>query len=270
LAELSNYDQPFPNRLERGGYIVEQPDGTFDAQPIQGSPLKFAPGPSGPDLDDWERGLAPWPGYMMSPDKVYRWERKGPFQTGLDNEDNFKLEKGTDACIAREGDRCMYRSMRCLAVTFFFASTLVVVPAMAQQTGPPAGVGPCGPLDDDERLSQLEHYAPLFTSADEDQADFRISLGVEQVSSGDPLEVAGHPAECGRVVAGAFRVLNGEILTGRPPATRANMEWAVLRIGPYWVIPMNPRPVEGATVQGYGQVLVFRVENLSFVDWFMG
>lgn len=171
LAALSNFDEPFANRLERGGYIVEQLDGTiefvehryltpagtpggqpelcvipfdpgyqreiqhgggtilgqihthptqggsepnpgtcnqwipkgpgtFDVQPLQGSSLKFSPGPSGRDTDDWERGLAPWPGYMMSPDRVYRWERKGPFQTGLDKQDNFKLQKGANACIA--------------------------------------------------------------------------------------------------------------------------------------------------------------------------
>lgn len=43
-----------------------------DVQPLQGSPLKFSPGPSGRDTNDWEGGLAPWPGFMMSPDRVYR------------------------------------------------------------------------------------------------------------------------------------------------------------------------------------------------------
>ena len=172
LAELSNFDQPFANRLERGGYIVEQPDGsieflehryltpegtlggqpelcmlpwdpgyqkditdgggtilgqihthpkhrgtepnpgtcnqwipkpdgTFDVQPRPGPRLRFTAGPSLVDLEDWESAAAPWPGYLMSPDRIYRWERKGRFQRGLTNRDDFKLKKGDDACIAQ-------------------------------------------------------------------------------------------------------------------------------------------------------------------------
>ncbi len=173
LADLSNFDEPFPNRLERGGYIVEQPDGsieflehryftpdgmaggepelcvtpwdpgyqkeitdgggtilgqihthpvhrgirsnpgtcnrwlprpdgTFDVQPISEPRLRFRTGPSRLDLRDWQRGAAEWPGYMMSPDRVYRWERKGPFgQTGLANRDDFELRKGAEACITQ-------------------------------------------------------------------------------------------------------------------------------------------------------------------------
>lgn len=69
--------------------------------PIPEPQLRFSAGPSRSDLRDWERGAAEWPGYMISPDRVYRWERKGPFgQTGLANRNDFKVKKGADACIA--------------------------------------------------------------------------------------------------------------------------------------------------------------------------
>lgn len=165
----------------------------------------------------------------------------------------------------------MYRRMRDLAVMLLCVSVLVPVAAAAQRSaGAPTGVGTCGPLDEAGRLSLLEHYAPLFTSTDEDQVDFRASMGLEQVFPSDPLSVVGRPGDCGRVVTEAFRILNDRVLSGHPPATRAHMEWAVLRIGPYLVVPMNPRPVEGVTVQGFGQVLVFTASDLKFVDWFLG
>lgn len=164
----------------------------------------------------------------------------------------------------------MYRPMRDLAVMLLCTSILVPARGVAQRNAGPPGVGPCGPLDEAGRLSLLEHYAVTFTSAEEDRVDFRALLGLEQVYPGDPLEVVGHPGECGKVVAEAFRILNERVFSGRPPVTRAEMEWAVLRIGPYWVVPMDSRASDTIAVLGYAAVLIFTVEGLGFVDWFLG
>jgi hypothetical protein len=42
--------------------------------------------------------------------------------------------------------------------------------------------GSCGPLDHAERLLDLKHYTPLFTSEDEDPVASRADRGLERVS----------------------------------------------------------------------------------------
>ena len=138
-----------------------------------------------------------------------------------------------------------------------------------ENRGPPATVGPCGPLDDSERMFLLEHYAPLFTSDDEDPTASRADFELERVSSGEPIHVVERRGDCALVVAAAFRILNDEILSGRP-VTRSSENWAVLRFGPYYLVPIYPRPSERIVVQQYGQVLIFAVQDLQFLIWFLG
>jgi len=167
----------------------------------------------------------------------------------------------------------MHLRMKCITTALLYASAILVLPELAhaqRAEAPPAGVGPCGPLAPAEREFSLEHYSPVFTSTEGDDAEFRAEMGLELVSADDPVEVVSDPRDCGRIVAKAFGVLNEQIGPGGTPATFANMEWAVLRIGPYYVIPMNSRSVEGITVQQFGQILIFRAEDLSFVDRFLG
>lgn len=159
-----------------------------------------------------------------------------------------------------------------LAVLALCVWGFVWTPAVAAGQGaggPPATVGPCGPLDDSERMFLLEHYDPLFTSDDEDPTASRADFELERVSSGEPRHVVERRGDCALVVAAAFRILNDEILSGRP-VTRSSENWAVLRFGPYYLVPIYARPSERIVVHQYGQVLIFAVEDLRFLTWFLG
>jgi len=96
-----------------------------------------------------------------------------------------------------------------------------------------------------------------------------VDFGIEKVLSGEPIQVVERPGDCGPVVAAAFWTLNDELLSGTP-VTRSNQNWAVLRYGPYYVIPIYSPSSERVAIQGYGQVLIFQVEGLLYLSWFLG
>ena len=164
----------------------------------------------------------------------------------------------------------MHHTMKYLAVALLCVSSLFSTPVAVEGQragGPPPTAGTCGPLDDAGRLFLLNHYTPLFTS--EDRAESRGRRGLEKLSSDEPIQVVEGPRDCAPVVVAAFRILNDEILSGRP-VTRSSQNWAVLRFGPYYLVAIYARPSERITVQQYGQVLIFAVEDLRFLTWFLG
>jgi hypothetical protein len=180
----------------------------------------------------------------------------------------------------------MHRQLKFLAVTILCASSLLWTPAAVagqRASGRAQEAGSCGPLDHAERLLDLEHYTPLFTSEDEDPVASRADFGLERVSSGEPIHVVERPGDCAPVVAAAFRILNQEILSGSR-VQRASENWSVLRFGPYYLVPIYPRSSELVAVQQYGQVLIFAMDedveeddededdedDLRFLGWFLG
>ncbi|MDP3774266.1 MAG: hypothetical protein Q8Q85_08370 [Gemmatimonadales bacterium] len=61
--------------------------------------LRFDPGPSRADLGPWKDGIAPFPGYVLDPERVYRFERSSP-TGGRPTQRDFRVNTGGNACIA--------------------------------------------------------------------------------------------------------------------------------------------------------------------------
>ncbi|MDT8368145.1 MAG: hypothetical protein RQ745_02985 [Longimicrobiales bacterium] len=160
--------------------------------------------------------------------------------------------------------------MKCLAITLLAGSPFVLIPdtlvGQRSETRMEA-VGPCGPLADDFRQLLLEHYTPLFTEVEGSDALFQDELGLEFVGPEEPMHVVASPADCGPVVAEAFRLINAELSF---PATRANMEWVVYRIGPYYVVSITPLSGGAVKVDQWSDVLVFLIDDLELVTKLLG
>lgn len=157
-------------------------------------------------------------------------------------------------------------AMRILATLVVFCSE-----AHAQDTGAQLGqIDPCGPLNGYWRQSLLEHYVGVFTDLDAEAAQFRTEMRLEVVSQDERIAVVSEAGECVRVVEEAFRIENEEIVPGPAPVSASTMEWAVLRMGPYLVVPLSVRETEGITVHQWGHILIFKAADLSFVGWFLG
>lgn len=63
-----------------------------------------------------------------------------------------------------------------------------------------------------------------------------------------------------------------ETLRGTPEgrqALRDGYRYMVYRIGPYYIVPVAPTDADGAIVEGYAVVNVFRVDSLEFVGDFL-
>lgn len=177
----------------------------------------------------------------------------------------------------------MHRQLKFLAVTVLCVSSLLWTPAAVagqQASGRSQEAESCGPLDHAERLLDLEHYTPLFTSEEGDPVASRVDFGLERVLSGEPIHVVERPGDCAPVVDAAFRILNEEILSGGRRVRRSSQNWAVLRFGPYYLVPIYARPSELVAVQQYGQVLIFAIgedddddddeDDFRFLGWFLG
>lgn len=80
---------------------IQRPNGEWVAKTLSGQDLKFDAGPGYEDLRDFRNGTTPWPGMLLSPEKLYKWKRKGPMETGLEggSPTSFDLADGENACI---------------------------------------------------------------------------------------------------------------------------------------------------------------------------
>lgn len=78
--------------------LTVRPNGTIGKTPIEGPTLEFQPGPSPKDLSLWISGVADFPGYILDPERVYRFERSDP-AGGSPVQSDFGLDKGANACI---------------------------------------------------------------------------------------------------------------------------------------------------------------------------
>ena len=138
----------------------------------------------------------------------------------------------------------------------------------------------CGQLAHADRV--LERKLQLFVS--DEMAWFRDLSGIQQLSPDVERGRVTDEEVCEEVLDEALEVLD-EILDSTPARGSDNedegdeddaesrleqIDFAILRYGAYYVVPIYPKVTGDVTFAGYGQVLVFRADPLEFLDWILG
>ncbi len=125
------------------------------------------------------------------------------------------------------------------------------------------GSGKCGDPTDAE--VRLERIAPYFTDAD--QAEIREGL-FEQVGATAPRQVILVERVCARIYRAAVRALRATHNNWHD-LQRAGFRHTILRYGPYYAVLVNEIPPPGKTYLGWTEMLIFRIEDLSYVGTLM-
>lgn len=121
----------------------------------------------------------------------------------------------------------------------------------------------CGVAEEDN--FSLEHFAPIFT--DSEYAEFRQQRGITEVPPAAPRETVRDAKVCQRLLLAARKAAR-EVY--RKHLNLRNQELVFLRYGAYYAVVISPKHPPGASINGYGQVLIFRADTLEYLGFING